>query len=114
LEFSKANGVPVPHCNKVILSTVYHFLLDHVAQFQRKLVNPETITIVADEDGIYYRFGGATLCSMLHNLYREIKCCSDDHKDDLSQKITILQAINIKDKSCIMGYLKYCDRGFMY
>ena len=117
LEFSKANGVPVPHCNKVmmiILSTVYHFLLDHVARFQRKLVQPESITIEADEDGVYYRFGGATLCSMLHNLYKEVKCCSVDRKDDLSQKITILQAINIKDKSCIPGYLKYRDRGFMY
>lgn len=117
LEFAKANGVPVPHCNKVMMiisSTVYNFLLDHVARFQQKFVQPESVTIETDEDGVYYRFGGATLCSLLHTLYKEIKCCSDDRKDALSQKITILQAINIKDKSCIPGYLQYRDRGFLY
>ena len=51
---------------------------------------------------------------MLHALYKEIKCCSNDSKDAFSQKITILQAINIKDKSCIPGYLQYHDRGFLY
>jgi len=51
---------------------------------------------------------------MLHGLYKEIKCCTDDRIDVLSQKITMLQAINIKDKSCIPGYLQYHDRGFMY
>ena len=35
LEFAKINGVPVPHCNKVMIvsSTMYNFLLDHVARF---------------------------------------------------------------------------------
>ena len=117
LGFAKANGVPVPRCNKVMMtisSTVYHFLLDHVARFQQKFLQPETIRIEADDDGVYYRFGGATLCSMLHGLYKDIKHCSDNCKDSLSQKITILQAMNVKDKSCIPGYLQYRDRGFMY
>ena len=51
---------------------------------------------------------------MLHALYKQIKDCSEDQRDALSQRITILQAINIKDKSCIPGYLKYRDRGYMY
>ena len=51
---------------------------------------------------------------MLHALYKEIKQCSDDQRNVLSQKITVLQAINTKDKSCIPGYLKYRDRGYMY
>ena len=108
LEFTKTNGVPIPHCNKVMIivsSMVYDFLLDHVARFQQKFVQPETVTTETDEDGVYYRFGGATLCSMSHALYKEIKCCSDDRKDAFSQKITTLQAVNIKDKSCIPGYL---------
>ena len=113
----KNNGVPVPHCNKLMIivsSTVYDFLLDHVARFQQKFVQPETVTTETNKDGVYYRFGGATLCSMLYALYKEIKCCSDDSKDAFSQKITILQAVNIKDKSSIPGYLQYRDRGFLY
>ena len=100
---------------------MYDFLLDHVAWFQQKFVQSETVRTEIDEDGaeidedgVYYCFGGATLCSMLHALYKEIKCCSDDSKNALSQKIAILQAINIKDKSCIPGYLQYRDRGFLY
>ena len=117
LEFCKANGMPVPHCNKVMItvsSTVYHFLLEHVTRFQKQLVESGSVTIGTDEDGVYYRFGGAALCSMLHALYKEIKQCSDDQRNVLSQKITVLQAINTKDKSCIPGYLKYRDRGYMY
>ena len=117
LEFCKANGMPVPHCNKVMItvsSTVYHFLLEHVTRFQKQLVESGSVTIGTDEDGVYYRFGGAALCSMLHALYKDIKQCSDDQRNVLSQKITVLQAINTKDKSCIPGYLKYRDRGYMY
>ena len=117
LGFARANGFPVPHCNKAMMtvsSTVYHFLLDHVVRFQQKSVESETVTIETDDDGVFYRFGGATLCSMLHGLYKEIKCCTDDRKNVLSQKITMLQAINIKDKSCIPGNLQCRDRGFMY
>ena len=32
----------------------------------------------------------------------------------MSIEISLLQAINTKDKSDIPGYLKYQDRGFMY
>lgn len=35
-------------------------------------------------------------------------------RDNLSQEILILQAINTKDKSNIPDYLKYRDRGYMY
>lgn len=117
LEFCKANGVPVPQSNKVMItvsSAVYHFLLEHVTRFQQQLVKSGSVTIGTDEDGVYYRFAGAALCSMLHALYKEIKQCSDDQRNVLSQKITVLQAINTKDKSCIPGYLKYRDRGYMY
>jgi len=32
----------------------------------------------------------------------------------LSQEISLLQAINCKDKTNVPGYLRYWDRGFMY
>ena len=51
---------------------------------------------------------------MLHASYKQIKECSEDQWAAISQKITILQAINTKDKSSIPGYLKYRDRGYMY
>ena len=117
VEVAKTNGKAVPHCNKIMIivsSTVYNFLLDHVARYQQEFVQPEAVTVGTDEDGVYYRFGGATLCSMLHALYKDIKCCSQDGRDALSQKIIILQTINVKDKSCIPGYLQYRDRGFLY
>ena len=59
LEFAKTNGVPVPHCNKVMMivsSTEYNFLLDHVAWFQQKFVQLETVLTETDEDGVYYHF----------------------------------------------------------
>ena len=37
LDFTKGNGIPVPHCNQVMItlsSVVYSFLLDHVTRFQ--------------------------------------------------------------------------------
>ena len=37
LDFAKENGIPVPHCNQVMItlsSAVYSFLLDHVTRFQ--------------------------------------------------------------------------------
>jgi len=42
----------------------------------------------------------------------QIRSCSDDQRDRLSQEIVVLQ--NAKDKSIIPEYLKYLDRGFMY
>ena len=117
LDFTKANGIPVPDCNQVMItlsSVVYSFLLDHVERFQRQLIEPKSVIVGADDDDVYFRFGGATLCSMLHAVYKQIKDCSEDQRDILSHKITLLQAVNTKDKSCIPGYLKYRDRGYMY
>ena len=38
----------------------------------------------------------------------------DSQRDNLSQEITVLQAINTKDKTKIPQYLRYRDREFMY
>ena len=37
-----------------------------------------------------------------------------EQRDTLSQEISILQAINTKDKAGIPNYLKFHDRGYMY
>ena len=49
---------------------------------------------------------------MLHRRYKQI-CCSSN-KNLMSIEISILQAINSKDKSDIPQYLQYQDHGNMY
>ena len=47
-----------------ISSTIYHFLLDSVLNFQSTSV--ETISpIVQEGDNVFYRFGGAAISDML-------------------------------------------------
>ena len=62
-----------------------------------------------EEDGIYYRFGGGTLCEMLHRRYRQIRDAAN--KNLMSIEMSVLQAINSKDKSDIPDYLKYRNHG---
>ena len=60
-------------------SMIYSFLLEHVANFQQSLTESgNSTTSEGDNQDVYYRFGGATLCSMLHKLYYEIKSCSSE------------------------------------
>ena len=88
-------------CHKVIQS------------FEKKSSDP--IDVEADDDVVYYRFGGAAIASMLHSRYDKLK----EHPGDkqLSEETTILQKISIhkkEDKENIPGSLKYRDKGHMY
>ena len=67
-----------------------------------------------DGDDVYYRFGGGALSDMLHLRYKQIRACKDDQRDLLSQEISILHHMKLKDKSKLPNYLKYRDRGYMY
>jgi len=67
-----------------------------------------------DDDDVYLRFGGRALCAMFHLHYEEIKNCSETRWNILSQEITILQAIKMKNKSKLPQYLMYRDDGYMY
>ena len=85
--------------------------------FQESLTATNTVTTTSeytDGDDVYYRLGGATLCDMLKLHYKQIRSCSDEQKDHLSQEIVILQAIKTDDKSAIPNYLQYRDQGYMY
>lgn len=92
-------------------SAVCNSLLEHVASFQdsKSKIIP---SIPLEEDSIYYQFDGGTLCEMFHRQYKEIRSASD--KNLMSIEISLLQAINTKDKSDILEYLQYRDCGFMY
>ena len=61
-----------------------------------------------------YRFGGATLASILHDRYKAMKLELTKHKEKISEEIHILQALNIKDKGKVPHYLQYRDKRFMY
>ena len=71
-------------------------------------------TIHADPIDVYYRFGGATLASMLQDCYKAMKLELTKHKEKISEEIHILQALNTKDKEKVPDYLQYRDKGFMY
>ena len=127
LDFCDRSGIPVPESNPVMItlsSAVYQQLLEHVERFQRSLTsncsNGESVStspcspVVTDGDDVHLRFGGATICEMLHLRYKQIKGCTDTQRNKLSQEITILQAMIMKDKTNLPHYLKYRDRGFMY
>ena len=99
-------------------SAVYELLLERAEDFQKSLKPTGSASgrpaDSVDGDDVYFRFCGAALCDMLHQRYKQIKCCQDAQRDIVSQEITILQAINMKDKTKLPQYLRYRDRGFMY
>ena len=104
----------MPISNPLIVklsSFAYNLLIEHIAS---KNKNHACSAISLDSDDVYYKFGGTTLCEMLHVRYKQIKTAPFDRKDQISQEITILQAINSKDKSTIPDYIKYRDLGYMY
>ena len=119
LDFCKEHKAPVPASRPAMMAlstAMYNSLLEHVSSFQlsqRDAVDTGTTgDEVIEEDGVYYRFGGGALCEMLHRRYDQIR--NSTNKNLMSIEISLLQAINTKDKSDIPGYLKYQDRGFMY
>ena len=121
LSFCETSGVPVPQSNPVIMlvsSAIYEFLLEYSMNFQdssqKAGVCSSSLSTVPDTDDVYYRFGGAAICDMLHLRYKQLKSCSDNQRDILSQETSLLQAINCKDKTNVTGYLRYRDQGFMY
>jgi len=124
LDFCDSKGVPVPESNPVMITlsaAVYEQFLECAERFQKNLSNSggsvSTSTsspVVTDGDDIYLKFGGAAICKMLHQHYKQIKGCKDTQRNKLSQEITILQAMIMKDKTNLPHYLKYWHRGFMY
>lgn len=101
----------------VFLSEVYNKLLKHsqsVLQMPSDATAAHSATVHLDPVDVYYRFGGATLASMLHNRYKAMKQELTTQKEKTSEEIHILQALNTKDKEKVPNYLKYRDKGFMY
>ena len=95
---------------------VYNKLLKH-SQSMLHVASDSTSSAATkhlDPVDVYYRFGGATLASMLHSRYKAMKLEHTKQKEKISQKIHILQALNTKDKEEVPSYLRYRDEGYMY
>ena len=120
LNFCDSQSYPLVSCNKLMIlfsAAVYDILLQQMHKNNAKLTTAavSTGTPSTDSDDVYICIGGATLSSMLHIQYKDIrKCHHEERRDILSQEIQILQAINTKDKSDMPQYLQYRDRGCMY
>ena len=75
LEFCKSCNIPVPTSNPVMIavsSSLYAYLLNHVSAFRNPLTEHTEALVVPV---MVYCFGGAALCAMLKNRYKEIKKC---------------------------------------
>jgi len=101
----------------VFLAEVFNKLLK-VSQSALQVPSDTTViqcgTVHVDSIDVYYRFGGATLASMLHGRYKAMKLEETKQKEKVSQEIHILQTLNTKNKENVPKYLQYGDKGLMY
>ena len=72
LSFSKSSDVPVLDSNPVMIlvsSSVNEILLEYSTNFQNTIHAKENCsksTTEPDTDDVYYCFGGAAICDLLH------------------------------------------------
>ena len=108
----------VDHCNKLmsmLSSSCYTVLLTIAHSIRSVHANPaQHYNQSEDGDDVYYRFGGAAICEMLHLRYKSIRNCPISKKKQIATEIDILQAINTRDKSEMPAYLLFRDKGNMY
>lgn len=99
-------------------SSIYEILLreahEQVMKLNDSTGSSSNLVMEADQDDVYFRFGGATLASMLHNRYKDIRKCNAEKREIVSLEIKVLHAINTKNKESMPSYLQYRDRGYMY
>jgi len=80
LECCKKCDLPVPENNSIMITMtfrIYSYLLGQVSLYQESLTDQAQISgtteatpVIEDSNDVYYRFGGATICSMLKLRYR--------------------------------------------
>jgi len=55
-------------------SAIYALLLERARNYQTSLISdPESSVEIEDDNVVYFKFGGATLCDMFHLHYKQIK-----------------------------------------
>lgn len=125
LEYCKGVGVSKEAYNPMmvaIYSAVFDCLMEKVVQHQKGMQSDDddvrsscSQSSVDEKEGVYYRFGGAALCSMLHLRYDQLKPnVSIDKQECIKHEIAILKAIQCFEKQHVPLYLLYRDKGYMY
>ena len=124
--YCKDVGVPKEAYNPMMISVcaaVFDCLMERLLQHQKSQLtsndsgaaSSQSQEHVDEEEGVYYRFGGAALCSMLHLRYDKLKPeMTEKHDDIIRTEITILKSIQCSDKQHVPLYLLYRDKGYMY
>lgn len=97
----------------VFLSEVHQELLSKCHDIL-KPVSPVLKSTSCDPIDVYYRVGGATLASMLHNCYDIMKSGTHSQKEKISSEIHILQRLVATSKSQAPECLQYRNEGHMY
>ena len=103
-----------------VSSAVYDLLLEKAKGFQRSWKPTSSASgrplDTVDGDDVYFCFGGATPCDMLHQHYKQLKFCENAQRDAISQVVTVLQANNIKTRQLYHNNFitMIGQRGFMY
>ena len=89
LGYCEGSGVAKKVYNPVLIavySAVFDYLIQKVAKHQKKEQangdhdSTQSASLEDQEEGVYYRFGGAALAAMLHLRYDQLK--SDVHKSE--------------------------------
>ena len=128
LGYCEGSGVAKVVHNPVVIaiySAVFDYLMQRVAKQQTSeqaecdlLLNKQAEDAcgsnVQEEDGVYYRFGGATLAAMLHQRYKQLKFVPESKRESVKVQIMVLKAIQCTDKHQLPKYLQYRDNGYMY
>ena len=120
LGYCEGIGVPKEVYNPVMIavcSAVSDYLMQRVAKQQKPDGDNCGLdqTPILEEEGVYYRFGGAALATMLHLRYNQLKSgIQESKRESVKFEITILKAIQCTDKQHIPEYLQYRDMGYMY
>ena len=112
VDIAVSNPVMVTLC-----SALFDYLMLKIAKHRKAGCDYQDKTVPSDEEvDVYYRFGGAALCSMLQSRYDQLK--TEDmpqlKRERVHTEITILKAIQATDKHHIPDYLLYRDKGYMY
>ena len=124
LEYCEGVGIFKEAYNPIMISicaAVFDCLMEKVVKHQQLKkkksddVGPSCsqLHVSDEEEGVYYRFGGAALCSMLHLRYNRLKG-NAGKQDCIRHEIAILKTIQCSDKQHVPPYLQYRDKGFMY
>ena len=100
-------------------SVLFDYLMEKVVEHQ-KMEQAGTVddsdgrSQPIEEEGVYYRFGGSALYSMLHLRYNHLKSADVAKQEKIKNEIAILKAMQCYDKQHIPHYLQHRDKGFMY